>query len=259
MTSIVSSENLLEVKDVRVYFKLKHYAQVGVRDLFISALSHPVEFLFKNEELFYVLDGVNFQIKKGMRVGILGVNGTGKTTLCRCLAGMMRPQQGTIQTRAEIRAIFDTGTGIMPELTGRENALLLGRLFFPREKELTNLVEEAISFSELGHFIDIPFKQYSKGMQSRLLLSLVSSKPTDLLILDEVFDGADIFFQKKIATRMRSLIQSAGATIFVSHSMEQIRDICNHVLVLDKGKIAFFGDVEEGISTYVSIGESTAS
>jgi ABC-type polysaccharide/polyol phosphate transport system ATPase subunit len=115
------------------------------------------------------------------------------------------------------------------------------------------MVEEAIEFSELGHFIDVPFNQYSKGMQSRLLLSLISSQPADILILDEVFDGADIFFQKKLAERMKSFIQKAGATIFVSHSLAQIKEVCNKVLVIHNGKVRFFGDVDPGIESYLQL------
>jgi ABC-type polysaccharide/polyol phosphate transport system ATPase subunit len=253
MTSIEDSKVLLKVSNLKVFFELEHYHEIGVRDIFIKAVSHPLNFLFKPRELFYVLDDISFAIERGMRIGILGVNGSGKTTLCRCLAGMMKAQTGMIESAAEIRAIFDTGTGIMPELTGRENAILLARLFFPKVKDVLPLVNETIEFSELGHFIDIPFKQYSKGMQSRLILSLVSSKTTDILILDEVFDGADIFFQEKIANRMKALIDNAGATVFVSHSTEQIRQVCNKVMVINGGKILYFGEVEEGIEAYMRL------
>ena len=253
MTSIEDSTVLLKVSNLKVFFELEHYHEIGVRDIFINAVSHPLNFLFKPKELFYVLDDISFAIERGMRIGILGVNGSGKTTLCRCLAGMMKAQTGMIESAAEIRAIFDTGTGIMPELTGRENAILLARLFFPKVKDVLPLVNETIEFSELGHFIDIPFKQYSKGMQSRLILSLVSSKTTDILILDEVFDGADIFFQEKIANRMKALIDNAGATVFVSHSTEQIRQVCNKVMVINGGKILYFGEVEEGIEAYMRL------
>lgn len=253
MTSTEDSKVLLKVSNLKVYFELQHYHQTGVRDVFVDALSHPMDFLFKPKELFYVLDDVSFTIERGMRIGILGVNGSGKTTLCRCLAGMMKAQTGMIESDAEIRAIFDTGTGIMPELTGRENAMLLARLFFPKVKNVLPLVNESIEFSELGHFIDVPFKQYSKGMQSRLLLSLVSSKTTDILILDEVFDGADVFFQEKIANRMKAFIDKAGATIFVSHSAAQIRQVCNTVMVINGGKISYFGEVEKGIEAYLAL------
>lgn len=257
MTSTESSSPIVTLKDVRVFYELNHYYNENLRDVFVSAVTHPVDFLFKQKELFYVLDGINLQVEKGMRIGVLGVNGCGKTTLCRCIAGMMRPQGGKIETNGDVRAIFDVGNGIMPELTGRENAHLLARLFFPDVEDVKPLVQEALNFSELGHFVDIPFKQYSKGMQSRLILSLISAKTTDLLILDEVFDGADIFFQKKIAERMKRLIETAGATLFVSHSIDQVRDICNKVMVINKGRIHFLGEVEPGIEAYLNINQST--
>lgn len=253
MTSIGNSELLLSVNDLRVFFELDHYHEQNVRELFVSALSHPINFLFKPKELYYVLDGVTFEVTRGMRLGILGINGAGKTTLCRCIAGMMKAQQGTVRSSGEVRAIFDTGTGVMPDLTGRENAMLLARLFFPGEENIKDLVNESIEFSELGHFIDIPLKKYSKGMQSRLLLSLISSKRADLLILDEVLDGADIFFQQKLSERMKGFIEMAGATIFVSHGIEQIRQVCNTVMVLNQGKVEFFGGVEDGIQNYLNL------
>jgi ABC-type polysaccharide/polyol phosphate transport system ATPase subunit len=257
MTSIANSEVLLSVKELKVYFELEHFIHHSVRDVFVTALSHPINYFFKMPELFYVIDGISFDVPRGMRLGIVGVNGSGKTTLCRCLAGMMIGQQGKIKTHAEVRAIFDTGTGVIHELTGRENAQLLARLFFPEVKDLKPIVEEALEFSELGHFIDIPFKQYSKGMQSRLMLSLISSRTTDILILDEVFDGADVFFQKKLAARMKNFIERAGATIFVSHSFEQIRSVCNTLMVLDQGKIAHFGAVEPGIELFLKLNQPT--
>ncbi len=250
MSSTIDSKVLLEANQIKIYFELEYYKHQGLRDLFITAVTHPIDYFFTKSELHKVIDGVSFKITKGMRLGLLGTNGSGKTTLCRCLAGMMSPQHGQITTQSEIRAIFDTGTGVMPELTGRENAYLLSRLFFPDLKDLTPIVEEAIAFSELGQFIDIPFRQYSKGMQARLMLSLISSRPTDILILDEVLDGADYFFQQKLSVRMKKFIESAGATIFVSHQADQIREVCDQVMVLENGKIAFWGNVEEGIQFY---------
>lgn len=252
MNSTDASESLLTVSNLKLYFELEHYHQKDIRDVFVNALSHPVDFFFKTKELFYAIDDVSFELKRGDRLGILGVNGSGKTSLCRCIADMMTAQSGKIVTNGSVRAIFDVGTGIMPELTGRENAVLLARLFFPKIKNVLPLVNEAIEFSELGHFIDVPFKQYSKGMQSRLLLSIISSTPTDLLILDEVFEGADVFFQKKISQRMKNLISNTAATIFVSHSIEQVKELCNKLMVLNKGKIQYFGSVEEGIKVYLN-------
>ena len=250
MPSTINSEVLLSARHLQVHFELEHYQHHGLRDVFISMVNHPLEYFLKKPELLNVLDDVSFDITRGMRLGLLGVNGSGKTTLCRCLAGMMVPQKGKIETKAQVRAIFDTGTGVMPDLTGRENAFLLGRLFFPEVRDLKQIVNEALEFSELGHFLDIPFRQYSKGMQTRLMLSLISSQATDILILDEVLDGADYFFQQKLSVRMKKFIASAGATVFVSHSADQIREVCDQVLVMNKGKIGFFGGVEEGLDYY---------
>ena len=253
MTSTTDSDFLVKVENVSLYFELQYYHQKNFRDVFVQAMTNPIDYFWKNRELLYVLNNINFELKRNMRLGIVGINGSGKTSLCRCLAGMMMPQKGQIISNAQIRAIFDTGSGIMPELTGRENAYLLGRLFFPEVKDLSPIVEEALTFSELGHFIDIPFNQYSKGMQARLLLTLISAKTSDVLILDEVFDGADVFFQQKLAKRMKTFIANAGATIFVSHSAEQVKDVCTHVMVLDKGNIKYFGDVDQGLTFYNSL------
>lgn len=251
MLSTSKSDVLLTAQNLKIFFELEHYHHQGIRDVFVSAFTHPFEYLMKQKETFYVVDDVSLTINRGMRLGIIGTNGSGKTTLLRALSGMIRPQMGKVITEAEVRAIFDTGTGVIPQLTGRENAYLLGRLFYPEIIDLREVVEEAIEFSELGHFIDIPFMQYSKGMQSRILLSLITAVPTEILVLDEVFDAADIFFQNKFSERMKKFIASSGATIFVSHSIDQIRQVCNHLIVLNKGKIHFEGSVEEGYQSYL--------
>ncbi len=249
---MLDSNLVAKGENVSLHFELQHYFQNSLRDKFISAVRNPIDTFFGEKEILKILDGISFEIKKGDRLGIIGVNGTGKTTLCRCLVGMYKPQKGKIEVNGTVRGIFDTSTGIMPELTGRENAYLLARLFYPKLRDLTSIVEEALEFSELGHFADIQFKQYSKGMQSRLALSIISSVPADLLMLDEVFDGADVFFQTKIAERMKNLIQKSGAVVFVSHSAKQVEKLCNRVMILDKGKILFDGPVDQGLKIYLN-------
>lgn len=252
MPSTTNSEVLLSVNNLKVHFELEHYHHQGLRDVFVSAVTNPIDYFLRTPELLKVLDDVSFEVTRGMRLGLLGINGSGKTTLCRCIAGMIIPQKGSVTTSSEVRAIFDTGTGVLPDLTGKENAFLLGRLFFPEIHDLSPIVNEALEFSELGHFVDVPFRQYSKGMQARLMLSLISAVPTDILILDEVLDGADYFFQQKLSVRMKNFINAAGATIFVSHSADQVREVCEQVMVLNKGKIGFYGNVEDGLNYYHS-------
>ena len=252
MNSSSPSNILLEAKNLHLEYPVRLYGHnQSLREVFISALKNPWEFVTKSPEILPVLRGVNLTLYKGDRLGLLGVNGAGKTTLCRVLCGMMIPQSGTLKTHGKIEAIFEVATGIMPELTGRENAYLLARLFFHTRVVPREQVEEALTFSELGHFLDMPYKTYSRGMQARLVLSLISATLSEVLILDEVFDGADVFFKEKIAERMMKKIERSDAVIFVSHGPEQILQLCNRVVVLARGKIAFDGPPQEAINYYM--------
>lgn len=245
------SEFILEIRKLHVVFNLKYFKDFNLRDTFIRYLKNPLGILQSNDDVLHVLNDINLIVKRGDRIGLIGKNGAGKTTLCRCIAGMYSPTRGEIKVHdGVVRAIFDTGLGIQPELSGRENANLLAKLMFPHLKNVKPLVDEAMNFSELGHFLDVPFKNYSKGMQARLSLSLISSTHCELLIMDEVFDGADKSFQSKISERVLDMIKKSGSVIFVSHSDEQIRKACNRLWVLDDNKIKFDGNVEEGLRFY---------
>jgi len=252
MNSSSQSNVLLEAQNLHLEFPVRLYAHTGLRDSFVNALRNPWDFIMKSPEILPVLRGVNLKLYKGDRVGLLGVNGAGKTSLCRILSGMVQPQLGSVTTTGTVEAIFDVGTGIMPELTGRENAHLLARLFYNSRSVPKEEVEEALNFSELGPFLDMPYKSYSRGMQARLVLSLVSTTPSQVLILDEVFDGADVFFREKIAARMMKKIEKSEAVIFVSHGPEQILQLCNRVIVLSMGQIVFDGPPQEGINHYLN-------
>ncbi len=247
---------ILRGRNVNFVFFAKTYKFVTVRDMIAELARDPMGTLLNESDRVHILNDLNFEINNGDRIGILGVNGAGKTTLCRCLAGLYK-SRGTIETFGhKIRAVFDTSMGIQPELTGRENANLLLKFMYPEfYSEHANMLQEICDFSELKEFLDIPFKDYSNGMQARLCLSLISSKPADLLILDEVFDGADQFFRKKISIRVQDLIKHSGAVLFVSHSVDQILQICNRVWYLKDGQIIFDGPPEKGIQLYHELGQ----
>lgn len=254
MKSSSQSEIVLYAKNIFFDYQLDLYQNTGLRDSFINLFKNPLDFILKKPEILPVLRGIDFELYKGDRMGILGLNGAGKTTLCRILCGMMTPTTGNIICEGHVEAIFDVATGIMPELTGRENAYLLARLFYQTREVSKEIVEEALEFSELSHFLDAPYKTYSKGMQARLVLSLISGTPSNVLILDEVFDGADLFFKEKIAKRMIKKIQGSDAVIFVSHGPDQILELCNRVLVLKNGLIEFDGPPQEAIDYYIQSG-----
>ena len=252
MSSTTTSDQVLSVRNLDLMFRLRHYRERTLRNVFVDLVSKPVDSLLKPRESLHILRDISFSVRKGERLGILGVNGSGKTSLCRCIAGMLSPAGGEIRIRGACRAIFDTQVGVIPELTGRENARLLATLLFPGEPpaRIDELVAEATAFAELGDFLDVPFETYSMGMRARLLLSLITARPAELLILDEVYDNTDRFFQKKMTERMNRFIHSSDAVIFVTHSGDLLRDICNRAIVIHQHRIAFDGPVDEALAEY---------
>jgi ABC-type polysaccharide/polyol phosphate transport system ATPase subunit len=243
-------EMILEVDNFTVSYKATTFQSISLRDQFVNLFKKPEELFFKNKDTLLILDNISFSVTKGEVVGLIGANGVGKTSLCRYLAGIIGSKQ--IKCRGAVRAIFDTNLSLYPNLTGLENTIILTRLMFPElsNTEREEIVKDAINFSELNEFIHMPLNRYSKGMKSRLYLSLVTSRPADLLILDEIFGATDIFFAQKLTDRMSKMIQESGAVIIVSHNMEDIRRYCNKLILLENKKVAFIGDVESGIQKY---------
>lgn len=236
---------LLELDRVSLSFEMDLFRSQSFREWVARPLrssSAPTQIV--------IADQISLAIAPGERVGILGRNGTGKTSLCRMIAGIYSQESGKITVRGTVRSVLDTSVGTHADLTGRENLEVLSHFIYGERTDRREIVQEAIDWSELHEQIDMPLRNYSRGMQTRLLLSLISSRPCELLILDEVFDGADRFFSEKTIPRMMKIIQDSGAVIFVSHSEEQIRKVCNRVLVLEKGKIIYDGGVEEGLEFY---------
>lgn len=254
MYSISESSNntILEVKNFSISYSVPYYKAHTFRDSFVAAMSSPIDFIFKLDDQVLLLDNISLKINKGERVGILGNNGSGKTSFCRYLSGIHKGGAGAIKINGVVKGIFDTEVAILPELSGRENLELLTHFFYPEldKKERKVIMEDTEAFCDLGKYIDVPFKLYSKGMKARIFLSLISSKPVDLLILDEVFNGADYFFNEKITERIKDTIHKSGAVVFVSHSNELIKDVCNRVIVFKNKKIVFDGDPTEGIAFY---------
>jgi ABC-type polysaccharide/polyol phosphate transport system ATPase subunit len=248
---------ILRLTDMKLVFHAETYRSRTLRDLFFR-MTHPLP-KKQPKKIITVADGINLEIRQGERVGIIGTNGSGKTSLCRCIAGTYKPSAGSVEVFGKVRAIFDIGLGIQPELTGRENADLLSAFMFPEDENRHELVQKALEFSELGEFLDVPYRTYSNGMQARLCLSLAAAKACDLYILDEVFDGADRFFREKISARMIEVLRQSGAVIFVSHNPEQILTVCNRIIVLRNGKIEYDGPVQAGLDYYAKLGASARS
>lgn len=247
------SKTILKIENLDLAFQVNYRRAWTLRQFILDVITKPKILIEKQKDEILIADSISFEAKEGDRIGLLGLNGMGKTSICRCIAGIYKPNHGKITVNGTIKAVFNTSMGIHPELTGRENLDLLSELIFPEEENKKQLVESAIEFSGLNEFIDAPFRLYSNGMQSRLYLSLISSRPADLFILDEVFEGADHIFSEKVSKQMLGTIKKSGAVLFVSHSVDQVLKVCNKVIVLHHGKILFEGDVKEGLSFYKSL------
>ena len=198
-------------------------------------------------DTFKAVDDVSFTIEQGESVGLMGLNGSGKSTLLKLINGVMRPEGGTVQTRGRIAGLIATGAGFHPQLTGRENIFLNAAVLGMSEAETRRKFDDIAEFAELGKFLDSPVGHYSSGMSSRLGFSVAIHVDSDIFLADEVLAVGDKPFKKKCLEKM-SEVRDGGRTLFyVSHAAGSVRKMCDRVIVLDKGRVAFDGDVDEGI------------
>ena len=187
---------------------------------------------------FWALNGVDLEVKRGERLGIIGANGAGKSTLLKLLSRITGPTEGQIEIWGRISSMLEVGTGFHRELTGRENIFMNGAILGMTKAEITERLDDIIAFSEAGEFIDTPVKRYSSGMFVRLAFAVAAHLNSEIMIMDEVLAVGDMAFQDKCLTRMRQAADDEGKTIlYVSHNMETIRRLCDRCVVMDQGKI----------------------
>lgn len=209
--------------------------------------------VYKKNEKFMALDGINLEVKKGERLGIIGHNGAGKSTLLKILSRVTAPTEGMVFLNGRISSMLEVGTGFHSELTGRENIYLNGAILGMTRAEVDTKIERIIDFSECGQFIDTPVKRYSSGMYVKLAFSVAAHLDSEILVMDEVLAVGDMKFQQKCLDKMNDVSKEDGRTIlYVSHNMNTIRQLCSRCIVLEKGKIVFDGDVEQAVQTYLS-------
>lgn len=199
---------------------------------------------------FWALRDVSIEIEKGDKLGILGLNGAGKSTLLKIIAGVMKPSEGSIQVKGKIVPLFALASGFSSDYTGRENIFLKGALLGYSKRFIEEKYDEIVEFSEIEEFIDVPLKNYSSGMIARLAFSIATMVEPDILILDEVLAVGDAKFQQKSQQRMKSFLNKDTTVLFVSHSIGQVRQLCNKAIWLDKGKVVMEGSADHVCNIY---------
>ena len=236
----MSEENAIVLKNIGMKFNLSKEKVDSLKDYVIKSLRRQIEY---NE--FWALKDVSLTIKKGDRVGILGFNGAGKSTLLKVIAGVFKPTEGTVEKHGKIAPLLELGAGFEKQYTGKENIYLYGAMLGYSKQFIDEKYDEIVEFSELGEFIDVPVQNYSSGMKSRLGFSIATIVSPDILILDEVLSVGDAKFRKKSEKKVMSMFDSGVTVLFVSHSLEQVKRICDKAMILDHGKLVAFGGIDE--------------
>jgi lipopolysaccharide transport system ATP-binding protein len=200
----------------------------------------------------WALQDVTFEIKRGEVVGIIGLNGAGKSTLLKILSRITGPTRGRADIYGRVGSLLEVGTGFHPELTGRENIYLNGAILGMRKTEIDRKFDEIAGFAEVEKFLDTPVKRYSSGMYVRLAFGVAAHLETEVLLVDEVLAVGDAQFQKKCFEKMRDIGVQGRTILFVSHNMSAVRSICKQALIIEKGRVAAYGEIDETVDRYLS-------
>lgn len=238
-------QTVLSVDHVSISYKIGDFKDIGLKEWTMRHLKHNY-----HVETFMAVNDVCFSIEHGDMLGIIGTNGAGKSTLLKAITGVMEPRSGTITRNGQVVALLELASGFDGDLSVKENAYLRGAMLGYTREFMDNTYKDILDFSELWEFEDRPFKQLSTGMQSRLAFSIASLVKPEILVLDEVLSVGDGAFQEKSANKMKEIIRNGAATILVSHSILQVRELCNKVLWLNKGAQMAFGETDEICDRY---------
>ena len=232
------SKTAIEVDNVSMKFNLSREKVDSLKDYIFKTIKREIQY---NE--FWALKTVSFSVEKGDRVGILGLNGAGKSTLLKVISGVFKPTEGHVDKHGKMVPLLELGAGFDPQYTGKENIYLYGAMLGYTKKFIDSKYDEIVEFSELQKFMDVPVKNYSSGMKSRLGFSIATVVEPKILILDEVLSVGDAKFRKKSEKKIMSMFDSGVTVLFVSHSLEQVQRLCNKAMILEKGKLIAYGDI----------------
>ncbi len=235
----------LKVENVSMKFNLSAEKVNDLKDYIIKFLKRQLRY-----QEFWALQDISFEMEEGERLGILGFNGAGKSTLLKVIAGVLKPTKGQVVKKGTIVPLLELGAGFDSQYTGAENIYLYGAVLGYSKEFIDEKYDEIVKFSELGDFINVPIKNYSSGMKARLGFSIATVVEPDILIVDEVLSVGDAKFRKKSEKKIKSMFDKGVTVLFVSHSLEQVKRLCNKAILLEKGQIIASGTVEEVSAIY---------
>lgn len=207
----------------------------------------------KKREKREILNDINIEIKKGETVALIGVNGSGKSTLLKLMTQIIFPNKGTIETHGKLTSLLELGAGFHPDFSGRENIYFNSSIFGLTKKEIDSRLDQIIEFSELGELIDNPVRTYSSGQYMRLAFSVAINVDAEILLIDEILSVGDQHFQEKCFNKMRELKKEGKTMVFVTHSMESVRNLCDRAIWLYNGKVRMDGNTNEVVNEYLRV------
>lgn len=242
----MNSETVIKVSNATVRFNKATENFNGLKEYVIKMLKGELMF-----QEFLALKDVSFEVKKGESWGLIGTNGSGKSTLLKLICGILKPYKGTVEVNGTIAPLIELGAGFDSELTARENIYLNGALLGYDKAFMDQHFDEIIEFSELSEFIDVPLKNFSSGMAARLGFSVATIVKPDILIVDEVLAVGDAAFQEKCKQRMTEMLSGGTTLLFVSHSIEQVKELCENIAWIHKGELKKYGKVNDVVDLYM--------
>ena len=236
----MAAQDRVRVRELRKTFKLRHTH--SLKETFIAALRRR-----QLSTEFNALDGVDFTIRSGDAVALLGFNGSGKSTLLKLISGVLLPDEGVVLTRGRVAGLIEVGAGFHPDLSGRENIYLNAAILGMAKREIDERFDDIVAFSEIEQFIDTEVKHYSSGMFLRLAFSVAIHTEVDILLIDEILSVGDEPFQKKCLARIRELHAQGKTLVVVSHDLDMVANLCERGILLDKGRVIFDGGSHEAV------------
>ena len=237
----------INIQDLGISFRLPSEPVSGAKEFFIKSVQRKIKI-----NTFWALRHVSFELEEGSSIGIMGRNGAGKSTLLKAVARVLTPKEGRVVVHGKVFPLLELGAGFNLDLTGHENVYLYGNILGFSNKEISRMYDEIIDFSELGSFIHVPLRSYSSGMVTRLAFAIATAVQPDILLADEILSVGDVAFQEKCMKRMNYYLEHGTTIMYVSHSAESVKKICEKGLWLDHGEIKMVGSADEVAAAYAN-------